>query len=158
MKQNKNTWCAFCRLILNRSASQKWTEAGRKHASPTLAISWPIRTYFTRWLIHTNSYNLILTILYDLSKHEWRVLSLGYFFVIFLFCSCLSVPRLTQGRHSREIDAAVRGSLNSAVRGESQPAIRGSLKSVWFRLVYSLLPGVPVGLPCLVLTCLVWSH
>ncbi len=32
-----------------------------------------IRTYFTRWLIRTNSYDLTRTILYDLSKPQWRV-------------------------------------------------------------------------------------
>ncbi len=37
------------------------------------AISRPIRTYFTRWLICTNSYDLTRTILYDLSKPQWRV-------------------------------------------------------------------------------------
>ncbi len=32
-----------------------------------------IRTYFTRWLIRTNSYDLTRMILYDLSKRQWRV-------------------------------------------------------------------------------------
>ncbi len=32
-----------------------------------------IRTYFTRWLIRTNSYDLTHTILYDFSKPQWRV-------------------------------------------------------------------------------------
>ncbi len=32
-----------------------------------------IRTYFTRWLIRTNLYDLTRTILYDLSKPQWRV-------------------------------------------------------------------------------------
>ncbi len=32
-----------------------------------------IRTYFTRWLIRTNSYDLTRTILYDLSKPQWWV-------------------------------------------------------------------------------------
>ncbi len=32
-----------------------------------------IRTYFTRWLIHMNSYDLTRTILYDLSKPHWWV-------------------------------------------------------------------------------------
>ncbi len=31
-----------------------------------------IRTYFTRWLIRTNSYDFTRTI-YDLSKPQWRV-------------------------------------------------------------------------------------
>ncbi len=37
------------------------------------AISRPIRTYFTKWLIRTNLYNLTRMILYDLSKPQWRV-------------------------------------------------------------------------------------
>ncbi len=37
------------------------------------AISRPICTYFTRWLIRTNSHDLTRTILYDLSKPQWRV-------------------------------------------------------------------------------------
>ncbi len=32
-----------------------------------------IRTYFTRWLIRTNSYDLARTILYELFKPQWRV-------------------------------------------------------------------------------------
>ncbi len=32
-----------------------------------------IRMYFTRWLIRMNSYDLTRTILYDLSKPQWRV-------------------------------------------------------------------------------------
>ncbi len=31
------------------------------------------RTYFTRWLIHTNLYDLTRTILYDQSAPQWRV-------------------------------------------------------------------------------------
>ncbi len=33
----------------------------------------PICTYFTRWLIRMNSYDLTHTIVYDLSKPQWRV-------------------------------------------------------------------------------------
>ncbi len=44
-----------------------------------------------------------------------------FVFESLLFCSCLSVLRLTQAHRSREVDPAV--------RGESQPAIRGSLNS-----------------------------
>ncbi len=36
------------------------------------AISRPIHTYFTRWLIRTKSYDLTCTILYNLSKPQWR--------------------------------------------------------------------------------------
>ncbi len=32
-----------------------------------------VRTYFTRWLIRMNSYNLTRMILYDLSKPQWQV-------------------------------------------------------------------------------------
>ncbi len=42
-----------------------------------------------------------------------------FVFESLLFCSCLSVPRLTQASRSREIDAAVRGSLKPTVRGRS---------------------------------------
>ncbi len=46
----------------------------------------PIRTYFTRWLIRTNSHDLTRTIYYDLSKPQWRVglgvgLGVGHFTV-----------------------------------------------------------------------------
>ncbi len=44
----------------------------------------PIRTYFTRWLIRTNSHDLTRTIYYDLSKPQWRVglgVGLGHFTV-----------------------------------------------------------------------------
>ncbi len=37
------------------------------------ALSRPFRTYFTRWLIHINSYDLTCTILYDLSRPQWQV-------------------------------------------------------------------------------------
>ncbi len=33
----------------------------------------PIRMHFTRWIIRTNLYDLTHTILYDLSKPQWRV-------------------------------------------------------------------------------------
>ncbi len=44
-----------------------------RHQENHNAISRPIRTYFTRWLIRTNSYDLTRTILYDLSKPQWLV-------------------------------------------------------------------------------------
>ncbi len=61
----------------------KWAYFPKKWSVPLMpysnAISRPNRTYFMRWLIRTNSYDLICTILYDLSKPQWRVgLGVGF--------------------------------------------------------------------------------
>ncbi len=77
------------RFLPSHLEQEHFTKMNRSGAKTCLtnAISWPICMYFTRWLIRTNSYNLTRTILYDLSKHKWRVLSLSFLncFILFLF-------------------------------------------------------------------------
>ncbi len=55
-------------FIYVRAHTVKWSATDVPNA-----ISRPIHTYFTRWLIRTNSYDLTHTILCDLSRPQWRV-------------------------------------------------------------------------------------